>query len=288
MPQSMTGFSAADRTVAPLRLVWEVRSVNHRFLELGFRMPDELRAVEPACRDLVAASVKRGKVDCTLKVTTAESAAVGAEIVPQTLAALRAWQAEVRAVLPDSQPLTVGEVLRWPGLIKEPERPATALADPAMECLAAALEGLQEARAREGARIGELLAQRAVGIAAIVADVRPLLAAAQVRHRDKLTERLARLDVQANPERLEQELAIVVQRLDVAEEIDRLDGHLTEIRDVLARDEPVGRRLDFLMQELNREANTFASKVQDAELTRAAVEMKVLIEQMREQVQNVE
>jgi uncharacterized protein (TIGR00255 family) len=284
----MTGFSAADRTVAPLRLVWEVRSVNHRFLELGFRMPDELRAVEPACRDLVAASVKRGKVDCTLKVTTAESAAVGAEIVPQTLAALRAWQAEVRAVLPDSQPLTVGEVLRWPGLIKEPERPATALADPAMECLAAALEGLQEARAREGARIGELLAQRAVGIAAIVADVRPLLAAAQVRHRDKLTERLARLDVQANPERLEQELAIVVQRLDVAEEIDRLDGHLTEIRDVLARDEPVGRRLDFLMQELNREANTFASKVQDAELTRAAVEMKVLIEQMREQVQNVE
>jgi uncharacterized protein (TIGR00255 family) len=288
MPQSMTGFSAADRTVAPLRLVWEVRSVNHRFLELGFRMPDELRAVEPACRDLVAASVKRGKVDCTLKVTTAESAAVGAEIVPQTLAALRAWQAEVRAVLPDSQPLTVGEVLRWPGLIKEPERPATALADPAMECLAAALEGLQEARAREGARIGELLAQRAVGIAAIVADVRPLLAAAQVRHRDKLTERLARLDVHANPERLEQELAIVVQRLDVAEEIDRLDGHLTEIRDVLARDEPVGRRLDFLMQELNREANTFASKVQDAELTRAAVEMKVLIEQMREQVQNVE
>jgi uncharacterized protein (TIGR00255 family) len=288
MPQSMTGFSAADRTVAPLRLVWEVRSVNHRFLELGFRMPDELRAVEPACRDLVAASVKRGKVDCTLKVTTAESTAVGAEIVPQTLAALRAWQAEVRAVLPDSQPLTVGEVLRWPGLIKEPERPATALADPAMECLAAALEGLQEARAREGARIGELLAQRAVGIAAIVADVRPLLAAAQVRHRDKLTERLARLDVQANPERLEQELAIVVQRLDVAEEIDRLDGHLTEIRDVLARDEPVGRRLDFLMQELNREANTFASKVQDAELTRAAVEMKVLIEQMREQVQNVE
>jgi uncharacterized protein (TIGR00255 family) len=268
--------------------VWEVRSVNHRFLERGFRMPDELRAVEPACRDLVAASVKRGKVDCTLKVTTAESAAVGAEIVPQTLAALRAWQAEVRAVLPDSQPLTVGEVLRWPGLIKEPERPATALADPAMECLAAALEGLQEARAREGARIGELLAQRAVGIAAIVADVRPLLAAAQVRHRDKLTERLARLDVQANPERLEQELAIVVQRLDVAEEIDRLDGHLTEIRDVLARDEPVGRRLDFLMQELNREANTFASKVQDAELTRAAVEMKVLIEQMREQVQNVE
>jgi uncharacterized protein (TIGR00255 family) len=288
MPQSMTGFAAADRTVAPLRLVWEVRSVNHRFLELGFRMPEELRAVEAACRDVVAATVKRGQVDCTLKVTTAESAAAGAEIVPETLTALRAWQAEVRAVLPDSQPLTVGEVLRWPGLIKEPERPATALADPAMECLAAALEGLQQARAREGTRIVELLVQRAVGIVAIVADVRPLLAAAQVRHRDKLLERLARLDVQANPERLEQELALIIQRLDVAEEIDRLDGHLAEIRDVLTREEPVGRRLDFLMQELNREANTFASKVQDAELTRAAVEMKVLIEQMREQVQNLE
>jgi uncharacterized protein (TIGR00255 family) len=288
MPQSMTGFAAADRTVAPLRLVWEVRSVNHRFLELGFRMPDELRAVEPACRDLVAASVKRGKVDCTLKVTTADVAAAGAEIVPQVLAALRIWQTEIRAVLPDTQPLTVGEVLRWPGLLKEPERPAAALADPAMECLGVALDGLKAARAREGARIVELLEQRAVGIAAIVAGVRPLLAATQSRHRDKLVERLARLDVQANPERLEQELALIVQRLDVAEEVDRLDGHLTEIRAVLARDEPVGRRLDFLMQELNREANTFASKVQDAELTRAAVEMKVLIEQMREQVQNLE
>src|SRR5690606_31030355 len=155
-------------------------------------------------------------------------------------------------------------------------------------CLAVALEGLKEARAREGARIVELLEQRAVAIAAIVTGVRPMLAATQTRHRDKLLERLARLDVQANPERLEQELALIVQRLDVAEEIDRLDGHLTEIRAVLARDEPVGRRLDFLMQELNREANTFASKVQDAELTRAAVEMKVLIEQMREQVQNLE
>ena len=288
MPQSMTGFAAADRTVVPLRLVWEVRSVNHRFLELGFRMPDELRAVEPACRDLVAASVKRGKVDCTLKVTTADSAAGGAEIVPQVLAALRAWQTEIRAVLPDTQPLTVGEVLRWPGLLKEPERPAAALADPAMECLAEALDGLKAARAREGARIVELLEQRAVGIAAIVVGVRPLLAATQTRHRDKLMERLTRLDVQANPERLEQELALIVQRLDVAEEVDRLDGHLTEIRAVLAREEPVGRRLDFLMQELNREANTFASKVQDAELTRAAVEMKVLIEQMREQVQNLE
>ena len=288
MPQSMTGFAAADRTVAPLRLVWEVRSVNHRFLELGFRMPDELRAVEPACRDLVAAVVKRGKVDCTLKVTTADAAAAGAEVVPEMLTALRNWQDQVRTVLPDSRALTVGEVLRWPGLLKEPERPAAALADPAMECLAAALEGLREARAREGARIVELLEQRAVAIGAIVTSVRPVLAATQTRHRDKLLERLARLDVQANPERLEQELALIVQRLDVAEEIDRLDGHLTEIRAVLARDEPVGRRLDFLMQELNREANTFASKVQDAELTRAAVEMKVLIEQMREQVQNLE
>src|SRR5690606_6243718 len=152
--------------------------------------------------------------------------------------------------LPDTQPLTVGEILRWPGLLKEPERPAAALADPAMECLAAALEGLKAARAREGARIVELLAQRTDSIAAIVADVRPVLAATQTRHRDKLMERLSRLDVQANPERLEQELALIVQRLDVAEEVDRLDGHLTEIRSVLARDEPVGRRLDFLMQEL--------------------------------------
>jgi len=157
-----------------------------------------------------------------------------------------------------------------------------------LRCLGAALAAFGRARRREGERTAELLEKRAAGITALLESARPLLDGAQNRYRDKLRERLDRLDVQAEPERLEQELALIAQRIDVAEEVDRLDGHVAEIRATLARTEPIGRRLDFLIQELNREANTFASKVQDETLTRTAVELKVLIEQMREQVQNLE
>jgi uncharacterized protein (TIGR00255 family) len=179
-------------------------------------------------------------------------------------------------------------VLRFPGILKEPGQEMHALAEPAKACLAEALAGLQAARRREGKRIVVLLEQRLAGIAALTDDIRPLLAGAQERYRERLTERLQRFDVQVQPDRIEQELALLAQRVDVAEEVDRLVSHITEVRNVLRRDEPVGRRLDFLIQELNREANTLASKVQDETLTRAAVELKVLIEQMREQVQNLE
>jgi uncharacterized protein (TIGR00255 family) len=284
----MTGFAAADALVAPFRLVWEIRSVNHRFLELGFKLPEELRAIEPDCRELLGLEIKRGKIDCTLKISAAEAAGNAAELVPAALHDLHVLQAQVRAVLPDARPLAVAEVLRWPGVLKEPDQSAAALAEPAKRCFAAAVERLQTARGREGARIAALLLQRNEAITTLLDSVRPLLGALQQRQRDKLHERLARLDVQAQPERLEQEIALVVQRLDVSEEIDRLGSHVTEIADVLHRQEPVGRRLDFLIQELNREANTFASKVQDGDLTRAGVELKVVIEQMREQVQNLE
>jgi uncharacterized protein (TIGR00255 family) len=178
--------------------------------------------------------------------------------------------------------------LRSPGVLREPRLELAALGEPVKNGLRAALDALQASRRREGERIGEHLERRNVAISALLADVRPLLDGAQARYRDKLRERLQRLDVQAQPERIEQELVLLAQRLDVAEEVDRLTTHIVELRGVLARDEPVGRRLDFLIQELNREANTFASKVQDEALTRAAVELKVLIEQMREQVQNLE
>jgi uncharacterized protein (TIGR00255 family) len=289
MPHSMTGFSTAEETVPPFRLVWEIRSVNHRFLELSFRIPDELRALEPECRSLIGAAVSRGKVDCTLKIVAADAGAERGALVAETLQAVKALESEVRAVFPGALALTVGEILRWPGVMKGPEQRVAALGSPAvLRCLGAALEGFGGARRREGERIAELLEKRVLAIAALLDSVRPLLAGAQSRYRDKLRERLARLDVQAEPERLEQELALIAQRVDVSEEVDRLDGHVTEIRATLARAEPVGRRLDFLIQELNREANTFASKVQDETLTRTAVELKVLIEQMREQVQNLE
>jgi uncharacterized protein (TIGR00255 family) len=154
--------------------------------------------------------------------------------------------------------------------------------------LTAALRALTESRAREGARIAEMLDKRNTGITVLVAGIRPQLDSAQLRHRERLRERLARLDVQADPERLQQEIALIAQRADVAEEIDRIASHVAEVQAILHRNEPVGRRLDFVIQELNREANTFASKVQEEALTRVAVELKVLIEQMREQVQNLE
>ena len=288
MPHSMTGFAAADVVVAPFRLAWEIRSVNHRFLELSVRLPDELRALEPECRDMVAAVVRRGKVDCNLRVSVSAGDARSVVVVVDALRELRGLQAEILAVFPDARPLSVGEVLRWAGILKEPEQQMLTLAQPAKRCLSAAIEALQTARGREGERIVEFLEQRIDGITALTDRVKPLLDDAQARYRERLQERLQRFDVQVQPERIEQELAILAQRVDVAEEVDRLVSHVTEIRDILHRGEPMGRRLDFLIQELNREANTLASKVQDEALTRAAVDLKVLVEQMREQVQNLE
>ena len=288
MPHSMTGFATADVIVAPFRLAWEIRSVNHRFLELSFRLPDELRGLDPECRDTVGAVVRRGKVDCTLRVSASAGAAQGVAVVDDALLELRRLQDEVRAVFPDARPLSIGEVLRWSGVLMEPSQQMIALAEPAKRCLSEAIKALQWARNREGERIVELLEQRIDGIMALTDEVKPLLEGAQTRYRERLQERLQRFEIQVQPDRIEQELAILAQRVDVAEEVDRLVSHITEIRDVLTRDEPMGRRLDFLIQELNREANTFASKVQDEALTRAAVELKVLVEQMREQVQNLE
>jgi uncharacterized protein (TIGR00255 family) len=285
----MTGFSTAEEAIPPFRVVWEIRSVNHRFLELGFRMPDELRSIEPECRGLIGASVTRGKVDCTLKIVAADANAERGALGTDALTALKALEVEVLTAFPDAPRLTVGEILRWPGVLRGPEQNVAGLGAAALlRCLGAALAAFGRARQREGERIAELLEKRAAGITALLESAKPLLDGAQNRYRDKLRERLDRLDVQAEPERLEQELALIAQRIDVAEEVDRLEGHVAEIRATLARAEPIGRRLDFLIQELNREANTFASKVQDETLTRTAVELKVLIEQMREQVQNLE
>jgi uncharacterized protein (TIGR00255 family) len=284
----MTGFSTAETRVGSYRLVWEIRSVNHRFLELGVRLPDELRAVEPECRERVAAAIKRGKVDCTLKIGADERGAVTGTIVAGALERLRALEEQVRQVFPNASALSADEVLRWPGVLEEPARNLEELGEAVKNCLDAALRALTESRAREGARIAEMLEKRNAAITALVAGIKPQLDGVQERYRERLRERLQRLEVQADSERLEQELALLAQRADVAEEIDRLVSHVAEVHAILQRNEPVGRRLDFVIQELNREANTFASKVQEEALTRAAVELKVLIEQMREQVQNLE
>jgi uncharacterized protein (TIGR00255 family) len=284
----MTGFSTAEARTGAFRLVWEIRSVNHRFLELGFRLPDDLRAVEPECRELVAAAIKRGKVDCTLKLGAGEHRAVTERIAAGSLERLRSLEQSVLRMFPQARPLTAQEVLRWPGVLEEPAQIVEELGEAVKACLATALRALTEARSREGARIAEMLERRNSAITALIAGVQPQLDGVQLRYRERLRERLQRLDVPAEPERLEQELALIAQRADVAEEIDRLASHVAEVQAILQRDEPVGRRLDFVIQELNREANTFAAKVQEEALTRVAVELKVLIEQMREQVQNLE
>lgn len=288
MPHSMTGFAAVDTACGHFQLTWEVRSINHRFLDVSFRLPEDFRRLEGEYRKLVAAVVRRGKVDCSLKLTRPANGTESFELDQGTLAKLAAVQSSLRNTFREAVPLSVAELLRWPGVLKDAEPPVSELAGTARQGLAEALAAVQDLRSAEGFRIVELLEGRLRSIVALIEELRPLLANAQDRHREKLLERLRRLDVEVQPERLEQELALIAQRLDVTEEVDRLMSHVTEVRSALKAKTPIGRKLDFLIQELNREANTLASKAQDERMTRAAVELKVLIEQMREQVQNLE
>jgi uncharacterized protein (TIGR00255 family) len=284
----MTGFAAAEVSVGAERLLWEIRSVNHRFLDLGFRLPDDFRGLEAELRKRIGAELSRGKVDCTLRLAAAGGTLSRTEIDQKQLAVLHDLETRAHQQFPTAESLTVAEILRWPGVLVDASAAASSLQEPALAAFAEAVAGLRAARAREGERLAGLLRERLTAIATLMTGMREQLAAAAPRYRDRLRERLSRLDVEANPERLEQELALIAQRSDVTEEADRLEGHLREIGHTLGLAEPVGRRLDFLIQELNREANTLASKVQDEELTRRAVDLKVQIEQMREQVQNIE
>jgi len=284
----MTGFARREVSGPWGTLVCEVRSVNHRFLESGFRLPDELRAAESELRQQLAKRIKRGKVDCSMSYRRLQATDSALEVDTQALDRLTARIREISRMLPDPHTVNVLDVLRWPGVLREDSGLGEELLTAAQGVFAATLEDLAAARSREGQRLRELLEQRCTGLEALVAQVRARLPEVGARVRTRLDERLAELQTQVDQERLEQELALLLQRLDVDEELDRLAGHIVEIRRVLGGNEPAGRRLDFLMQELNREANTLSSKSQDLETTRSAVDMKVIIEQMREQVQNVE
>jgi uncharacterized protein (TIGR00255 family) len=284
----MTGF--ARREVSGLwgTLICEIRSVNHRFLEAGFRLPDELRQTESELRQRLAKEIKRGKVDCSMSYRPLQGADSALEVDTQALGRLTARVREVAQLLPDGHTVNVLDVLRWPGVLRDETGAGDELLAAARALFSATVEDLVAARSREGLRLRELLEQRCGALDGLVAQVRARLPEVQSRVRAKLNERLAELQANVDRDRLEQELALMLQRLDVDEELDRLAGHVVEIRRVIGGNDPAGRRLDFLMQELNREANTLSSKSQDLETTRSAVDMKVIIEQMREQVQNVE
>ena len=288
MPNSMTGFASLAVSVGSTEFTWELRSVNHRFLDVSLRLPEEFRRLETGCRELIAGKLRRGKLDCTLRAAPNPDAAARPQIDAGVIANISDLQDQLLASFPQARPLSVADLLRFDGVIADSARQDTDLEAQLLQALGEAAAALVEARAAEGARIAGFLRQQAADIDAAVAAARPLLPEVAARYREKLLGRIERLDIEAQPERLEQELALIAQRLDIVEELDRLGSHTAEVADVLKRDEPIGRRLDFLIQELNREANTLSSKAQDEELTRIAVELKVVIEQMREQAQNLE
>ncbi|HXW73779.1 MAG TPA: YicC/YloC family endoribonuclease [Steroidobacteraceae bacterium] len=288
MIASMTGFARRESTGSWGTLVCELRSVNHRFLEAGFRLPDELRAAEGELRARLARQLRRGKVDCSMSYRRPQGASGVLQVDTVALEQLLAAVEVVTRSLPQPSAVNALDVLHWPGVLREDSTDGEQLLAVAYAVFGATLEDLVATRAREGARLRELIEQRCASLEALVAGVRARLPEVHARVRARLDERLAELGTAVDRERLEQELALLLQRLDVDEELERLTGHIVEVRRVIEGSEPSGRRLDFLMQELNREANTLSSKSQDLETTRSAVDMKVLIEQMREQVQNAE
>ncbi len=288
MLKSMTGFARSERTTALGVLVWELRGVNHRYLEVGLRLPEELRSAEADFRQAVAASVRRGKVDATLHLRPATVGQRDIELDDGLLDRLIESAILVQRRLGPAGHVDAMDLLRWPGVIREPERDARPLLAAARELLSETLGAFSASRSNEGERITEMLGTRARAVQRICKQVVARLPEVQARIREKLQERVAALAGTGNLDRLEQEIAMLLQKMDVAEELDRLQSHVEEMFIAFAADEAVGRKLDFLMQEFNREANTLSSKSQDVETTRSAVELKVLIEQMREQIQNVE
>jgi uncharacterized protein (TIGR00255 family) len=292
MIRSMTGFARRERTAAFGTLAWELKSVNHRYLEVAVRTPEELRYLEGEFRQQIGGAVRRGKLDAVLQLRQAQGTAAGLELDVAVLDELiaRAGDAVTRArhALGDLAAVTAIDLLRWPGVLRESERDTGSLAQAARTTLDEALIALGESRSSEGARIATMLESRCQALGELATTLQRRVPELESALRARLNDRLASLGAEPNRERLEQEIALLLTRMDVSEELERLISHIAEVRSALAASEPAGRRLDFLMQEFNREANTLSSKSQDTETTRAAVAMKVLIEQMREQIQNVE
>ncbi len=285
---SMTGFAAVAADLPGVSLSVELRSVNHRYLDLQVRLPDELRGLESSLRERIGAELRRGKVECRISLNRAAPGAATLAVDPARVEQLAKAAADVERHASGAAPLSVAEILRWPGVLAEPTVPPEELAARVQELVGKALSDLAASRAREGAKLAQALAERCAAIEAQVARVTPRIPALHSAYVDKLGARLREAGLDPDQDRLKQELALFATKIDVAEEVERLATHVAEVRRVLAAGGSAGKRLDFLMQELHREANTLGSKSVDAELSHASLELKVLIEQMREQVQNLE
>jgi uncharacterized protein (TIGR00255 family) len=288
MIRSMTGYARAETQGAWGRLSWELRAVNHRYFDLSFKTPEEFRPLEGELRQQAAAKIARGKIEAGLRYSRDSNAA---DRLQPDLDRVRELREAMARIASEWGPLSHTDPLRllaFPGVLREPVHDFAALLDAARNLFDKALRDFNDARGREGSRLQGFIVDRCTIIEQLVGQVRARHAEVRGQGFERLRTRAKELGVELDPGRLEQEMVIALQRLDVEEEMSRLLSHLVEVRQSLARDEAVGRRLDFLMQELNREANTLSSKSQDAEMTRLGVEMKVVIEQIREQVQNIE
>jgi len=285
---SMTGFAAVAAELPGIALAVELRSVNHRYLDLQVRLPDELRALEAALREELVAALKRGKVECRVSIGRTSVGSMSLAVDTARVAELARAAADALKCAPEARPLSIGEILRWPGVIAEPTVPAEQLAAHVRRLVAQALAELGASRSREGAKLAAILVECCDAIEGQIARIVPRVPAIHAAYVERLAARLKEAGLDPDQERLKQELALFATKVDVAEELSRLTTHVAEVRRVLAAGGSAGKRLDFLMQELHREANTLGSKSVDAELSQGALEIKVLIEQMREQVQNLE
>mgnify|MGYP000854854880 FL=1 len=284
----MTGYAVQVRDLGRVALHLELRSVNSRYLDLAFRINDDLRQAEPALREAITAKLRRGKVECRFNLQAKDSAPRDLAINDMLLGQLKTAQAAVLAQLPQAAALSVGEVLRWPGMLADDSPAFDALQPEIASLVAAALDELVATRGREGERLAEMIRGRIQRMRELVATVQPRVPALVAEYQEKLATRLRDAAATLDDDRIRLEVGLFAQRVDVAEELSRLSTHLDEVERILKVGGAAGKRLDFLMQELNREANTLGSKAMAADMTAIAVELKLAIEQMREQVQNIE
>lgn len=285
---SMTGYAVATAELDTGSLSLELRSVNHRYLDLQLRMPDELRALEPMLREHISARISRGKVECRINLHTRASAQTGSSIDLDVVKQLSAWSAQVRDVLPAAGELSIAEILKWSGVTESPSISNDALHTSVATALQQALQDFTAARQREGEKLASFLLERVEGIEQLRLAVAPRIPGAIAAYESKLRARLLEALGSEDDERVRQEITLFASKIDVDEELSRLHTHLAEVKRVIAKGGIVGKRLDFMMQELHREANTLGSKSVDTEVSRCAMDIKLLIEQMREQVQNIE
>ncbi len=288
MTFSMTGFAALEQPIENATLVLELRAVNSRYLDVHFKLDETLRSFEPAIRELIGSHLSRGKVECKVNLMQRVQSNQAPQLDEQLMQQLAAMQAKAQQIFPQSRALSVADILRWPGVVQHDELSHDSMLEDIKKLVEQGLRDLNASRIREGEKLKALILDRLAQIEYLVAKVKPLLPQLNKEYQAKLELKLQETLKTVDQERIAQELVLFAQRIDVDEELSRLTAHVSEVKRILSSDAPAGKRLDFLMQELNREANTLGSKSVSVHTTQVSMELTVLIEQMREQIQNIE